>query len=81
MIGKESAVSWKKLHPQQAFDLWVGRWAADLVLPDDEEMPEITIEKLTVKLQRTVFLQSLQQRIPWVACLGNWQMFQFEQAK
>lgn len=56
IIDKEGDTSWKSYIRNELYDLVDGRWPAGLVLPEDDDIPEITIEKLTEKLQRTVFI-------------------------
>ncbi len=55
-IDKEGDGSWKSYVRNELFDLLDGRWPAGLNLPEDENFTEISIEKLTEKLQRTVFI-------------------------
>jgi hypothetical protein len=56
VIDKEGDTSWKSYIRNELFDLADGRWPAGLNLPEDENWSEISIEKLTEKLQRTVFI-------------------------
>jgi len=56
MMDKDGDTSWKSYIRNELFDLADGRWSAGLVLPEDDETGEVTIEKLTEKLQRTVFI-------------------------
>ncbi len=55
-MDKEGDTSWKSYVRNELFDLVDGRWPAGLNLPEDENFAEISIEKLTEKLQRTVFI-------------------------
>ncbi len=56
LIDKEGDTSWKSYLRNELFDLADGRWPAGLNLPEDDDSVEISIEKLTEKLQRTVFI-------------------------
>jgi hypothetical protein len=56
LVDRAGDNSWKSYVRNELFDLIDGRWPTGLTMPESDDGPDITIEQLGEKLQKSVFI-------------------------